>query len=773
MSETRVQKLKNERRRSEQSETLKTAKVKTGSIVFFDGKDAVSNIIKLGTLGKWSHVGITIIMTNTFKNNFVMFLQRMKKLTDEGTIPMPSPHLPISDHRFGMLNNVAGYAAFVKKEFKKERSKQASLHYTVFQKKLREKTNGVCYSPLCDPSEKIKTQEIYLNPEDCVKCVVAELNNVLYHWKNANAHVKKYFHKTDNDATTATATTAKDRDYLEQDTVLGENIINHKSTRQTFNKSSFSGKLTMGNEALTETLLSVLSDDRTFDVEHVFSKRNNDTPNEHLKNFSNLSSNNVSGQPQIVFLVHVIQVIQAFNLVEMSSLSKDIQTESNGANATTMRTPYIWESTTDTNPDCYDELMSESTPGVKMDLLNNRLDAKSYHAFSKRDIAFQQSSLKPEKIDDVLLKSTSNSTIFEPFAAMLPRAEISKHGENAADRGRKAFENIKDEDVMFITPTTSLRSQSSMSESRYAHLFRSVSTISRTEENRRVNNDKSNKRTYQKVLSERNSYETTVNSTLSSSDLKNGSDFRLQTIYEQQVYKAIICNMIINHGKSYQTTVTDFMMAVIQEYARCFCCSSNAPKNNDDDVRIKKNDPPTDDDSTDDDDREYRYEKVHNDEENSEFFCSELVYQTLMDLKLILEYRALINDFGLFLNPKNQNKAKAFHLLTIDDFENEDEYYAFMVALASLLILKCGLVEDFFDTYSFLGKRFTKENLEAFVKKKNEWSSRAIATKMTSAPIVMSSCCVTPVDLFNLDISTCLGIPVHFSEGAYHFDDDK
>lgn len=708
--------------------TSESCKIQTGSIVFFDGKDIISNIIQVGTVGRWSHVGLTILMSKEFKLAFVGFLNRMKDLERNA----PSPNLPISDGRFGMLNNIGAYSSFIKTEYFNKRRKNANLAATVFNSQLSEQTGGIYYNPIADPTNASAMAKEFCKPHECVRCVVAELNNIIFKINSFGMDAEGFLGKRKGDPTIV------DDEYLKSDELLGTRPISRTSIHQTFN-STTSGKATIGNAALTNDILFLLSEGDTFNVEHSVSVNKDDRETASKKS-EYFGTDNAYEQPSVVLLTHVYQLLEAANLIEMSTFNALIRKETTNT-STVKRTPYLWEATTDKMPNCYDELTSTSADSVKMTMLNNRFSVESYNAFAMREIEYKKQSENA----GVMLKSISESTSFVSYDDVASLSE--RHATTSS------FDD--DDDDARGTSTPFRKKEDTLGADRYAHLFRTVSTITKPSPLSTSPNKKSFSRTntikYEKTVSSKRHFER------SKSEMSDNT--QRSTSYEQTIYKAIVCNMLINHGKSYQTTVTDFAFAIAREFLDCSCCFGGSQRrggnNNNNDYELARGGSVNARDDT-------GIGNTHNDYENTDFFCSELVYQTLMDCKLYSEYRSLLWDF----DKGQRSYSRGFFLVTSDDFENEDEYCAYMIMLSLIMLFKTGMYHDFL-MYASKILDIDERRFHMFTSTLKDCDE--IATKPTKTPIIMSSCCITPVDLFNLDIQGCLGVPVRFSEGAFTF----
>jgi|688.fasta_scaffold11390_14 hypothetical protein len=732
--------------------------VKTGSIIFFDGKDTISNIIKAGTLGRWSHVGIAVVMSHAFKKNFVDFIGHFKAANDSLNIDQTKSHLPLFD-RFGMVNNISLYSGILKQDYSRERKKQKSTNCTVFNANYAT-AKGFCFLPKVDIFDATAMAEKYWLPSDCVRYVVVELNNIV--------------HACVNPSTRKSTKPIANVAYLEYDETFGSRILPYKSDFQNFN-AGVNNKLRIGNDDLIESLLTFLKLDETFDIEQKVNKT--DASNDFMMHYDRDITQKITDHPSYALLTHIVQLIEAVHMVEMTNISDAISKDVKPS-AIASKTAYLWESTTDKMPDCYDELTHSAKESVKMTMLRHRLTGESYHAFAKRE--FETKTANSSESSGISFKSLSNSA-FEPYDAMI--ASTAPDGEkfDTPTPSSMSSRDFDDDDVVVegdrdgratkSSATTSPRtkrgdamlSRSQSSGRNYAYLFRSVSTVSKIEKR-----ETTKKITYGRTIIFRQR------------DKKNDRDENTTVVYEQNVYKAIICNMLINHGKSYQTTVSDFALAYIREMcvdlACCFCCCPSESKNTDgpskyENLKSTRYNFETD---VDDEEDDAYVGNLHDDEENKDFFCSELVYQTIMDVKLISEYKSLIANIAYYIDPVGADKSKIIYTLTPCDFETPKDYYAYIVALGLLLMFKSGIHSEFFDHIHHFNGNTNRATFAKHVEKitseshhrKREGTHAIVPTK---SPIVMSSCCVTPVDLFTLDVSGCLGVSLKYSDGAFDF----
>lgn len=714
------------RTNAQEMDDTKTLSYKNGTVVFFNGSDYMSRCIESATFTYWSHVAICINMSSQFKHALYDTIDCFKRLKNISEDHAKNSILPLFDE-FGVTNEIGATLEALKTEFLTKNLKKIPSHTSIA--KHVESLNVVSYLPSSTNAHAAWPKE------KCVQFVLVALNNALYE-PNDNRIDK-----------------AKITDWFEGE--LGGSKISKNASIPTETTVGNNNKKKISLDAYGDVkvqLLNLLLEDklsvlRDYEIVQSTKKKNNgnnikrrsekiDGDLDALLGVDDSKVKTKTFKPNAL-LHHVVQLLEAATFLKSTNMGKKIQEElalqephttSHRENRSKMQRPihtYMWESTTGTDIHCMDELTGVCKEGVKLTMLINRLQdydgiVSSRHISSKQELyrSYYRSYDRSES-------AKSSSLGASPRKSPRSPRQMSAIPLSSLKGKTSIYTHKNNDDLLKSTSRISITTQDD-----------SGSVVTRFIRTPRRFSSASERDDYAISLKTSDSFDTFTASSL----LTSGRDDSINTEHTRSasIYKGMVCNMLINHGKSYQSGVGDFARAWFLDFCcRCSCSSQTESLTTAPDTYLNN---------------------LHEPTENDDFYCSELVYQTLMDIKLYQTLdetnTQLVSFFeGHFDSTKMENLLR----LTLSDFDTAEDYYAFLTAYAILLLYNAGSL-NYIKMLGLLGPSKDKEISEK---------------SMDGKSLTVTTCMITPSKLYDLDIQLAIGIPLEHPTNLYKLEESK
>lgn len=634
--------------------------------------------------------------------------------------------LPLFDE-FGITNEIGATLEALKAHFEKHTKKKIPPHTTT--KKHVESLTTLCFLP-----SNVKESDKW-SKNRCVKSVLIRLNNLLYNEEDGDDNRDEDDREDgENDQKT----------WFKANASLGSDKISHRKGQRYSSIDDETVKISLNScKTIKDQLLDLLLEDKLStlrDYESDYLGRKSASSNldsdSFLQNIDSLATNTTIGTPKTktfkpnALLHHTIQFLEAATLLKSTNLHKKVHEElalqepisSNKKNNETPKPrihTYMWESTTATDVHCTDELTYECKGGVKLTVLTDRL--KDYDGLvSCRHLASKQ----------------------ELYGSFYKSYERSFSNDTTSSKSQKTSRALISSRQMSIVSPSELIGKKSKDDlkSTRSHITFSAETSSDAVVTRFVRTPRNRTDETEISMNGLSSSSTASFCSFSKKD-QHSDDLNTEYTRSASIYKGMVCNMLINHGKAYQTGLSDFARAWFLDFCcRCSCSNDSASNVSLDYTSVSDS----------------YLNNLHEPTENDDFFCSELVYQTLMDIKLFqtLEETTtrLITVFdGRFDSTKSENLLR----MTLSDFETPEDYYAFFTAYALLLLYEAGAI-DYLSLLGLISSRIQKNTFKE---------------RQKGRSLNVTTCMITPSKLYDLDIKHAIGIPLEYPKNLYKLEE--